>query len=320
MLMSEQELIAIAKKRGYRPEILEKVYRLLDLLELFMAIPYLRFRLALKGGTAINLFYSDQLPRLSLDLDLNYVGSDNKEEMLHDRQELESIITDVLRRHNYELHRNPKTHAGGKMVLIYKSVLGNKGRLELDLNYMLRTPLWELESKKSPAWLKEIEVNVLDKHELAAGKLHALFGREASRDLFDSHRLLTKWQLDTDKLRLAFTVYAAMRAESWQSISIDNIIYNTKDIRDKLFPVLKKEHIPMNSISIEQWASSILEETKAALGKILPFNTNEIEFLNCLQKNGEIRPEIICEDESFCKKVKNYPALLWRIKQKNSNN
>jgi hypothetical protein len=63
LTISNQELKQEAKARGYRPEIVEKVYHLLNLLEEFMAVPYLADRLALKGGTAINLFCTDQLPR-----------------------------------------------------------------------------------------------------------------------------------------------------------------------------------------------------------------------------------------------------------------
>jgi predicted nucleotidyltransferase component of viral defense system len=70
--ISDFELRQEAKSRGYRPEILEKVYHLLELLEEFMAVPYLSDRLALKGGTAINLFCADQFSRLSVDLDFNY--------------------------------------------------------------------------------------------------------------------------------------------------------------------------------------------------------------------------------------------------------
>ncbi|MDF1796944.1 MAG: hypothetical protein P1U63_10450 [Coxiellaceae bacterium] len=60
--ITEQELRFEADAHGYRPEILEKVYRLLGLLEVFMAIPYLKERLVLKGGTAINLFFTTDLP------------------------------------------------------------------------------------------------------------------------------------------------------------------------------------------------------------------------------------------------------------------
>jgi len=318
VVISEYDLKAEAKQRGYRPEILEKVYLLLDLLESFMAVPYLQKRLALKGGTAINLFCSEQLPRLSLDIDLNYIGACDRDEMLKEKQEFEVIILDILQRRRYELHRNPRAHAGGKMVLIYQSAFGNKGRIELDINYMFRVSLWDLEWRQAPDWLREIKMAVLDQHELAAGKLQALFGREASRDLFDSHRLLTEWQLDIAKLRLAFTVYTAMRRDDWQNIGIDNITFNAKDIRDRLLPVLRQEHIPTGTKSIEQWSSNMLDETKTALNQLLPFNSNEIEFLNCLQKHREIRPELITDDQNFCERVKKHPSLLWRIKQNNS--
>lgn len=58
---------------GFRPEVLEKVIHLLNLLTVFQRHPALSTRLALKGGTALNLFCFD-LPRLSVDIDLNYMG------------------------------------------------------------------------------------------------------------------------------------------------------------------------------------------------------------------------------------------------------
>ncbi len=63
MMLSNDTLKNEADTHGYRPEILEKVYRLLDLVEVFMASSYLKDRLVLKGGTAINLFCSKTLPR-----------------------------------------------------------------------------------------------------------------------------------------------------------------------------------------------------------------------------------------------------------------
>ena len=59
---------------GYGPDTLEKVLRLLELLDEIAPDPVLSRRLALKGGTALNVFYLD-LDRLSVDIDLNYVGA-----------------------------------------------------------------------------------------------------------------------------------------------------------------------------------------------------------------------------------------------------
>jgi predicted nucleotidyltransferase component of viral defense system len=181
--ISDFELKQEARLHSYRPEMLEKVYHLLELLEEFMAVPYLSDRLALKGGTAINLFYTEQFPRLSVDLDFNYIGSANQEIMQKEKPELETILLDICKRHQYELHRNPRNHAGGKTVLVYKSLSGTKGRLEIDLNYVYRIPLWSPEWHSSPSWLKATKAKVLDIHELAAGKLNALLEREVSRDL-----------------------------------------------------------------------------------------------------------------------------------------
>ena len=73
-MMSKEQLLQEAKTSHYKPEILEKVYRLLLALEQFMSVPYLRERLVLKGGTALNLFCFNEVPRMSVDIDLNYIG------------------------------------------------------------------------------------------------------------------------------------------------------------------------------------------------------------------------------------------------------
>ncbi|MBS0357983.1 MAG: nucleotidyl transferase AbiEii/AbiGii toxin family protein [Proteobacteria bacterium] len=316
MLTSERELRKESEEHGYRAEILEKVYRLLELTDDFMNVPYLRERLALKGGTAINLFCSEHLPRLSVDLDFNYIGSLDRDLMKKEKLEIENIILNICQRRRYQLHRNPRAHAGGKMVLVFPGILGNKGRLEIDLNYIFRIPLWPIEWRSSPDWPKRTEISILNIHELAAGKLHALLGREASRDLFDSHRLLTEWLLDRQKLRLAFTVYAGMEQDHWQRIHPDNIKFTVKDIRDKLIPVLQKNISPFTKAdAIESWANQLMQETKAALNAVLPFSEEEKAFLDCLKHHGEIKPEFICADDNFCERVKMHPSLLWRIQQ-----
>ena len=314
--ISDQTLKQESKSQGYRPEMIEKVYHLLELLEEFMSVPYLADRLALKGGTAINLFCTDHFPRLSIDLDFNYIGAIDRNIMQQEKPELETILLDICKRRQYELHRNPSSHAGGKTVLVYKSVMGTKGRLELDLNYVYRMPLWDVLWLSSPAWPKTTKAKVLDIHELAAGKLNALLERQVSRDLFDSQQLLTGWPLDNEKLRLAFTIYAGMRKQPWQEISIDKVKFSVKDIRDKLLPVLKESETPNTRFqSIEKWAKKIVDECKSSLSIVLPFKKNEIEFLEQIQKEGEIRPELISSDSNFCERVSQHPLLHWRAKQ-----
>jgi predicted nucleotidyltransferase component of viral defense system len=93
--ISREALLVEAEATGFRAEILEKVIHLIHLLEGFRSHPFLKDRLALKGGTALNLFVFD-LPRLSVDIDLNYVGSHEREVMLAERPKLEEAIRMVV--------------------------------------------------------------------------------------------------------------------------------------------------------------------------------------------------------------------------------
>ena len=73
MQTSETRIIERSLETGFRPEIMEKVWHLMAILDGISVHPFLKDRLVLKGGTALNLFFFD-LPRLSVDIDLNYIG------------------------------------------------------------------------------------------------------------------------------------------------------------------------------------------------------------------------------------------------------
>src|SRR5207247_9798651 len=84
MRLTASELAREAAATGFQTEPLEKAVLLLELLESIRSHPFLKERIALKGGTALNLFVFD-VPRLSVDIDLNYIGAVDREGMLADR-------------------------------------------------------------------------------------------------------------------------------------------------------------------------------------------------------------------------------------------
>ena len=63
-----------ARELGFVRDTFEKVCRLVDVLAFFEEDGFLSESLALKGGTAINLTIFN-LPRLSVDIDLDYYGA-----------------------------------------------------------------------------------------------------------------------------------------------------------------------------------------------------------------------------------------------------
>lgn len=70
MKYSREYLDGLAAATTFPVDTLEKVLRLIRMLDLVSRHPFLGTRLALKGGTAINLFLRPA-PRLSVDLDFN---------------------------------------------------------------------------------------------------------------------------------------------------------------------------------------------------------------------------------------------------------
>ena len=312
MTLSSSDLQREAASAGFQTEPLEKVYRLLGLLQSLRSHPFLKRRLVLKGGTALNLFLFDA-PRLSVDLDLNYIGAADRETMLSEKPGIEQAVTAVCRRLDVRIMRVPGEHAGGKWRLAYDSVTGRTGTLELDLNYVLRTPLWpcNVSDSRPLGSFDATQVLVLDVHELAAGKLAALFGRNASRDLFDVCSLLREQTLDWLRLRLGFVVYGGANRRDWREIALEDIRADPREVEQQLVPMLRADLTPARS-DIGTWSKSLVEEGRTLLSGLLPLTPDEMEFLMFLNGQGEIRPELLTADEAMQATIRAHPALQWK--------
>lgn len=312
MIFSKQKLQQEAMATGFRAEILEKVFLLMDLLTEFSTFASLKDKLALKGGTALNLFYFN-LPRLSVDIDLNYIGILDREEMLIDREIIYSTIIGICQRKGFILVRNPRLHAGGKMVWRYASILGQMGTIEIDLNFMYRIPLWPVELKSSclVGTLQIHQIPVLDIHELSAGKLSALIDRKTGRDLFDAYYILTKIDMDNEKLRLALVVYSGMsRKIDLRKLTFQDIRFDISELKNRLIPLLKRNDIN-NITSIYTWVEHLVKECQRAFNSLLPLTTQELEFLTYLLDKGHIEPGLISSDLELIERIKLHPALKW---------
>ena len=202
---SVQTLQRIADDTGHQAGTLEKVLRLLDFLQEVAGDTILSERFALKGGTALNVFHLS-LDRLSVDIDVNYVGALERSVMEAERPEVEAALNRLLASQGYSVRRRPDEHAGGKWLLRFASALGGNATLELDVNYMERQPLFGATRMPSTALgdVRAERVLVLDLHEIVAGKPVALFDRHAARDLFDAPHPVARWtRLEEDQGRHA---------------------------------------------------------------------------------------------------------------------
>jgi len=222
--------------------------------------------MALKGGTALNLFVLD-IPRLSVDIDLNYVGASDRATMLVERPRIEQALQQVAGRMGLTIKRAPTEHAGGKWRLSYATALGRPGNIEVDVNFVLRTPLWPVALRDSHpvGGERASQVLVLDEHELAAGKLAALVARSASRDLFDARELLRRPGLDPAKLRLGFVVYGGANREDRRAIRVEHVQTTAGDVDSQLVPMLRHDVRPAKT-EIATWTEALVRETRELNG------------------------------------------------------
>ena len=233
--------------------------------------------------------------------------------MLEERPRLERALMDVCTRVRLSVHRVPGDFAGGKWRLSYEASGGGRGSLELDMNFILRTPLWPvaIETSRPFPGAEPVTFPVLDIHELAAGKLAALLARGASRDLFDARQLLQLGALDTTKLRLGFVVYGAANPVDWRTVSATGVAATARDVEERLLPVLRGDLVPERR-QLAEWTASLVQECQASLDAVLPLSENELSFLDGVNDRGEIFPELLTEDVALQATIRAHPALTWK--------
>jgi predicted nucleotidyltransferase component of viral defense system len=311
-MLTDVELAREAAATGFRAEVLEKVIRLVELLETMRSHPFLKGRVALKGGAALNLFVLD-VPRLSVDVDLNYIGSVDRATMLTERPKVEQAVQAVCGRLGVQVKRVPSDHAGGKWRLSYPGASGGSGTLELDLDFMQRTPLWPhavLDSRSIGSFAAR-QVPVLDIHEIAAGKLRALLSRNASRDLFDAWEMLRRGGLDVSRLRLGFVVYGGASRKDWRMVSVVDVKGDPADVQSSLMPMMRSSLAPPPA-ELTIWTEKLVKECRDLLAAVLPLEPQEQEFLRLLNDEGRIVPNLLTEDEDMQGLIIRHPGLRWK--------
>lgn len=309
---SPSEVLPVVEATGFKAEMVEKVLHLLNLLNVLNSHPFLKGKWVLKGGTALNMFML-AIPRLSVDIDLNYIGALDREEMLAERPRIEQAAQAVFSREGFTTKRVPNEHAGGKWRLSYQSFTGQSGNLEVDMNFMFRQPLWDIQPADSHPLgdFQARNIPVLDIHELAAGKLAALVARGQARDLFDCHRILSMDDLEKDRLRIAFVTYGGMNRKDWRTIAIEVVDFDAAELTRLLVPTLHVRE-SKEQVSPAEYGARLVRECREALSAVLPFTDAERAFLDLLLDRGVIDPTLLTADASLQRRIHSQPLLQWK--------
>ena len=302
-----------AKEMGFVRDTLEKVFRLTEILAFINLDSILSKNLILKGGTAINLTVFN-LPRLSVDIDLDLAINYDLEEMLKVRETITEMISRYMTANRYALNPHSKSrHSLDSWVYSYTNAGGNADNIKIEINYSLRSHIFDSVLRPIVASVTETElmVNTLVPSELFAAKLNALMNRAAVRDLYDINNMIRFGLFDESKyeeLRKNTVFYAAISAEKinkdFKTDAIDDIKF--AKVKRDLFPVIAKK----DNFDLEQRK----ESAKLFIRKLMILTDNEKEFLDRFEKK-EFRPELVFENEKIIARLENHPMAIWKMGQ-----
>ena len=309
---NKAEIGRVAQQHGFVRDTFEKVLRLKEILRYLNDEEYLKEHLLLKGGAAINLtvFY---LPRLSVDIDMDYTPNDTKEDMQKAREKITELIKDYMEDQGYQLSSGSRfTHSLDAFYYQYQNAGGNRDMIKIELNYSLRAHVLE------PVYriiLPEVfddglQIRMVAPMEIFAAKGNALISRAAARDLYDWGNLISErlFEEDRELFRKCFIFYATISAETvnrhFDTSAIDSLTFDK--IRRDLFPVLSKKEY-FNLEERKQHAKDYIKD-------LMQLTDQENEYIDRFIAK-EYLPELLFEDKEIVDRIKNHPMALWKCQK-----
>ena len=307
MEYSKKNLTELSNRSTFIKDNLEKVLRLIDILKYINNDDYLKGKLALKGETAINLSLNN-LPRLSVDIDLDYSMPIDKEELPMEKEKIKGSILHYANINGYTIKKESKEHyALHSLILSYKNNSGNPDTIKIEINYMNRIHILPLVNKMViiENITEPFSVLMLNQIELYSSKLNALLSRATPRDLYDVDIMIKRNVInDYDMLRKCFVFYKMISGESEVAFDITKIKnINYMKVKMQLRPIMKKSD-PFLLEEVKQNVISFLE-------RLLIFEESETLFMNKFN-DGIFEPNIIFDDD-ISKSLIDHPMAKWRI-------
>lgn len=252
---------------------------------------------ALKGGTAINLFYRE-MPRLSVDIDLAYLPIEDRATSLH---AIDAAFDRIMAQINKLPGVNAQRIAGGGGGDTRVLTTADGVTVKIETSPVMRGAIGKPRLMRTTDAVEDafgfVATNVLAFDDLYAGKLHAALDRQHPRDLFDV-KLLYKNEGLTDDLFRVFLVYAACSSRPMHEL----LAPNEREIAEDF----AREFAGMTAEPVN--IDALLSARKRLIGDIQArLNGNAADFLRTLQA-GE--PDFTLID---LPQAAELPAIKWKI-------
>lgn len=249
---------------------------------------------ALKGGTAINLFYN-KLPRLSVDIDLTYIGFETRNIACQNINMALNRITERLRNKGY-IAKIQGDNIEKKIICA-----NSETTIKIEPNYIIRgyvekPKILEVCDKVEDEF-GYAEIQVISKKELYGGKICAALDRQHPRDLFDVKELIKKSEIDEELIK-GFLVMLLSHDKPLHETLNPNI-KNQNEIFEKQFIGMTNKNF-----TYEQHIKTLEYLIKLIKIKISPYKQLLLDFVS-LKSNLQ---------DFGIENLENLPAIKWKLK------
>lgn len=254
------------------------------------------------------------MPRLSVDIDVDFIPNVNRNELEADREKVSRIIKNFMQEEGYTLVPASRySFSLDALYFQYQNTGGNRDVLKIEINYSLREHIFSLARRKilTDVFDDSFDVLTVAPMEIFAAKANALMSRAAARDLYDFNNMIDFGIFDESEqemLKKSIIFYHTISRESvdstFDTTAIDRLSFDK--IRRDLFPVLrKKEHFDLESRK---------NSAKQYLHDLLYLTDKEKEYLTAFEQK-EYVPELLFEDADILGRLKTHPMALWKCRR-----
>lgn len=320
-MIDPQLVTNINTEINFRFDMIEQVLYMKEVLKMIYEDPILRHCLVLIGGTAINLFAAD-IPRLSVDIDLDYIHNRDKTfdyDIIEEHADIFKRIANELDMNYYRTTDTESNRLG--IAFHYKSnfIPAGEGTVKLDISYLLKTTIFKPQKSRifklgSHDIFNDLEILIASPFELWAGKALALVYRSSkdpkphetaelysmfiARHLFDIYKyenLLVSEDIsiNENKLQIAFIFKGVPRIKDFFLLRGEQLRRCTQtEINQQLYPYLREKDRPT------------LDEMKTSSRNFLDrvcsnsWNEQQKQFVDEFQHHGSYNPVLLFGKEN----------------------
>jgi len=259
--------------------------------------------LALKGGTAINLFLRN-MPRMSVDIDLTYLPFDDREKALSNISNALGRIKARIEKSLTGISVNNHIVDGTDVKLFIQS---KQAQIKIEVNTITRGHLYptrvlQVHETVQDKFQKFAAIQVVSNAELYGGKICAALARQHPRDLFDVYLLFQESGF-IEEVKNGFIIALVSHMRKMYEVLLPNFLDQRSAFENQFEGMTA---IPFTYEDFESTRERLVREVNSSLSE------KDRSFLISFKKgtpNWDLFP---------IPRLNELPAVQWKLKNINN--